>query len=156
MIDTNIQSSFTSDEKDLFDTINSVIEQESPSTNAFVAGGWVRDKLLGKSSNDIDIMVDNMTGEQFANLVTTQLGVKGPHVIQENPEKSKHITTAKAFIPLPSGNVQEVDFAQARQEVYRGNSRIPDIQPATPQEDASRRDLTINSIFYHIKYGCFF
>lgn len=33
-----------------------------------VAGGWVRDKVLGKESNDIDITIDNMTGECFLNL----------------------------------------------------------------------------------------
>ena len=150
MIDTNIQSKLTQDERDLFDAIMQVVNNSSPSTNVFAVGGWVRDKLLGKESHDVDLMIDNMTGEKFATLVTNQLGAKGPHVIQENPEKSKHITTAKAFIPLPSGTVQEVDFAQARQEVYHGDSRIPDVQPATPQEDAHRRDLTINSIFYHI------
>jgi len=28
-----------------------------------VAGGWVRDKLLNIDSNDIDIALDDMTGE---------------------------------------------------------------------------------------------
>ena len=33
-----------------------------------VAGGWVRDKVLGLESNDIDIAIDNMTGEGFLNI----------------------------------------------------------------------------------------
>jgi tRNA nucleotidyltransferase (CCA-adding enzyme) len=34
-----------------------------------VAGGWVRDRILGKKSDDIDIAIDNMMGEEFAKLV---------------------------------------------------------------------------------------
>ena len=33
-----------------------------------VAGGWVRDKLIGIDSHDIDIAIDDMTGEQFLTL----------------------------------------------------------------------------------------
>src|SRR2546430_12678875 len=29
------------------------------------AGGWVRDKLLGTQSHDIDVAINNMTGFQF-------------------------------------------------------------------------------------------
>jgi tRNA nucleotidyltransferase (CCA-adding enzyme) len=31
-----------------------------------VAGGWVRDKLMGIESDDIDIALDDMYGEEFA------------------------------------------------------------------------------------------
>lgn len=34
-----------------------------------VAGGWVRDKLLGKESDDIDIALDTLLGRQFAEQV---------------------------------------------------------------------------------------
>jgi len=149
-IDTNIQNNLTSDEKEIFSIIRKVIEKYTPSTNAFAVGGWTRDKLIGTPSDDIDIMLDNISGEDFAKLITKYLNIKDPHIIRENPEKSKHITTAKAYIPLSSGNIQEIDFAQARTETYSEDSRIPDIKPATPQEDAQRRDLTINSMFYHI------
>lgn len=146
-IDTNIK--LTSDEMDLFATLNAVAERNNTTLRA--AGGWVRDKLMGVQSDDIDIMVDNMSGEQFAKLVSQHVGSQSPHVIRENPDKSKHIETAKSYIPLPSGKTQEVDFARARKEVYHEGSRIPSIQEATPQEDAMRRDLTINSLFYNLK-----
>ena len=147
-INTNI--SVTNDEKELFSVIREVVSKYTPSTQVFAVGGWTRDKLLGIPSDDIDIMISNISGEDFANMVTKHMGIKDAHVIRENPEKSKNITTAKAYIPLSSGKIQEVDFAQARAEVYRGDSRIPDLKPATPQEDAFRRDLTINSLFYNL------
>ena len=146
-VDTNIQ--FTSEERQLFSIIKDVIEKYTPSTKAFLVGGIVRDKLLKVTSNDIDIMLSNISGADFAKLLTQHLNLKDPHIIKENPEKSKFITTATANIPI-GDSVYEVDFAQARSEIYHEDSRIPEIKPATPQEDAYRRDLTINSLFYDI------
>ena len=150
-VDANIHNTLTSDEKEVFSVIKNVIEKYTPSTEAFVAGGWVRDKLLGIPSNDIDIVLSNLSGEDFAHMLARELGLKNPHVIRSNPEKSKHVETAKMYVPLSSGTEQELDFARARSEVYNNESRVPtEIKPATPQEDASRRDLTINAIFYDI------
>ena len=152
-INTNISSSLTNDEREVFTILNNVVNKSTSSTTVRAVGGWVRDKVLGIPSDDIDIMVDNMSGEKFARLVTKYLDIKDPHVIVENPEKSKHVETSKTYIPLSSGKTQEIDFARARSEVYPPGSRIPDIQPATAPEDAMRRDLTINSLFYNINTG---
>lgn len=146
----NINETLTTDEKEVFSLLLKVVSERSPSTTLRVAGGWVRDHLLGVPSDDIDIMVDNISGETFAQMVTNYLGSKSAHVIRTNPEKSKHVETSKAYLPLSSGKTQEIDFARARQEVYHDNSRIPDIKPATAREDAMRRDLTINSLFYNL------
>lgn len=35
-------------------------------------------------------------------------------------------------------------------ETYAENSRIPEMSFGTPEQDAMRRDLTINSLFYNI------
>jgi len=150
-IDINIK--LNESEEYVKNILLATINSNNLSTTPRICGGWVRDKLMGVDSNDIDIMVDNMSGEEFAKLVTKHIGANDPHTIKENPDKSKHIETAKAYIPLPSGSKQEVDFARARKEVYHDNSRIPSIQPATAQEDAMRRDLTINSLFYNLKTG---
>ena len=147
-INQNIQ--FNSDEQEVMAIIREVITKYTPSTLAYLVGGITRDKLIGIESGDIDVMLSNISGEDFARLVTKHLGIKNAHAIKANPEKSKNISTAKAYMPLSSGNIQEIDFAQARQDVYDGKSRIPILKPATPEEDAHRRDLTINSIFYDI------
>ncbi len=109
-IDINIAQKITNDEKEIFSIIKEVIEKYTPSTKAFVVGGWTRDKLLGTQSNDIDIMLSNISGEDFAKILTNHIGAKEAHTIKGNPEKSKHITTSKAYIPLSSGVVQEIDF----------------------------------------------
>lgn len=75
-----------------------------------MAGGWVRDKLMGKESDDIDIALDDMFGEEFAEIIRLQIynddvaaGKIDPSkkkvgknygVIKSNSEKSKHLETA--------------------------------------------------------------
>jgi len=148
-----VQIQPTKDEQELFELLRNTVKKVAPGTSLRVAGGWVRDNLLGKKSNDIDFMVDNMSGEQIARLITNELGLSGPHVVQANPDASKHLETAGAEIPISNGKVFDLDFAIARQEIYHDDSRIPEIKPATPEEDAFRRDLTINSMFYNIMTG---
>lgn len=146
-VNTNIQ--LTKDEEDLFSILLAVGNKTN--TTPRCVGGWVRDKLLGVESDDVDIMVDNMSGEKFARAVAQHIGATDPHVIKANPEKSKNIESAKAYLPLPSGTIQEVDFARARTEKYNDDSRNPEVFDGTPQEDALRRDLTVNAIFFNIK-----
>lgn len=63
---------------------------------------------MGKASNDIDIALDDMYGEEFAEMirqriyeedvkngtVDTKKGSKGFGVIKSNSDKSKHLETA--------------------------------------------------------------
>ena len=150
-INLDIANNLTKDEQALFDILLDVQRRYAPGTTLRVCGGWVRDRLMGKQSHDIDLMIDNMSGEKFAKLVTNHMKIDDPHVIKANPDASKHLETAGAFIPLPSGTVMDLDFARARKEDYADpNSRNPEIRPATAKEDAFRRDLTIGTLFYNI------
>jgi tRNA nucleotidyltransferase (CCA-adding enzyme) len=143
----------TTEERTIFDLLMDVVRARTPSTTVRVVGGWTRDKLMGVQPKDIDIMVDNMTGPDFARLVTSHFGLKDPHTIKDNPEKSKHVETAKMRLPV-DGGVRELDVAMCRKEVYNEKSRIPsDVRMATPEEDATRRDLTVNALFYNIATG---
>jgi tRNA nucleotidyltransferase (CCA-adding enzyme) len=45
----------------------------------------------------------------------------------------------------------DLDFVNLRNERYAEDSRIPEkMDIGTPKEDAERRDLTINSLFYNL------
>ncbi|KAF0717309.1 hypothetical protein AaE_010887 [Aphanomyces astaci] len=142
----------TADEEKLFDFLLDVEKQNNCGLTLRVAGGWVRDKLLGRASDDIDIVLDNMTGVAFAELVNayeTQHGHKthAVGVIKANPDQSKHLETAT--MQLGSG---WVDFVNLRAETYADDEahRIPSMEFGTPLEDAQRRDFTINSLFYNL------
>lgn len=149
-ININITDNLTPLEKEVIDTIDEIRKKRTPSTVIRIAGGWVRDKLLGKASDDIDFMTDNISGSKFAKIIAEELNLeKSPHVIKENPEKTKNIEATKMYVPFSGQNV-ELDLVQSRKEEYGENRREVTTKPATAEEDAMRRDLTINALFYNI------
>ncbi|GAB2286363.1 hypothetical protein Dimus_020778 [Dionaea muscipula] len=140
----------TEKETQIFDLFLEVLSHFNLSSQVRVAGGWVRDKLLGKDCCDIDIAVDNMLGKEFCDKVNEYLASKGEEVhrintIQCNPDQSKHLETARMRLFDVC-----IDFVNLRSEDYCANSRIPTMRFGTAEEDAYRRDLTINSMFYNI------
>ena len=139
-------------------------------------GGWVRDKLLGVESHDIDVAINNLTGFQFGlrmkeyleqpgipekyglegvaktdaqsnKAVTTGKSkvVGGLHKIEANPEKSKHLETVTTRILG-----LDIDLVNLRKETYTEESRNPQMEFGTPEEDALRRDATVNAMFYNL------
>lgn len=116
-------------------------------------------KNLGFTGNsgkpvDIDIALDDMLGREFADYLNEYLSSKGEDtvtigVVMKNPEKSKHLETATMKV----GSFW-IDFVNLRAEEYTQDSRIPDLMRiGTPAEDAFRRDLTINALFYNVNTG---
>lgn len=117
-----------------------------------ITGGWVRDKLLGDHSHDLDIAVNFMSGEEFVNELTEylqqfhpQLSLSAIHTIKKNPAKSKHLETCTTKI-----YDLDIDFVNLRSEKYTTDSRIPVIECGTAEEDALRRDATLNALFYNL------
>lgn len=130
------------------------------------AGGWVRDKLLNKTSNDIDVALSNLSGKDFGQHFRHFYNTHGRRykakaerleiagiaaelskivIVEEDAEKSKHLAVAKMKL-----FGLEVDLVNLRTEVYTENSRTPVVKMGTPKEDALRRDATINALFYNI------
>ncbi|KAF8912926.1 hypothetical protein CPB84DRAFT_1759891 [Gymnopilus junonius] len=126
-------------------------EKKRISTTCRIAGGWVRDKLLGHQTNDMDVALSNIMGLAFAEHLRDfahSKGVELGHItkIEQNPEQSKHLETAtmKMF-------GMDIDLVNLRSEEYAVGSRIPtDVAFGTPLEDALRRDITINALFYNV------
>lgn len=123
-----------------------------------VAGGWIRDKILGISNDDIDIALSNTTGAKFVSFIKDYAikNYKGEknnpvgktYIVDQNIEKSKHLETAAVEI-----YGDKIEFVNLRSETYGETSRIPEITSGTPEQDAKRRDLTINAMFYNIETG---
>ncbi|KAK9169749.1 hypothetical protein Syun_001889 [Stephania yunnanensis] len=140
----------TEKERQIFDRLLEVVRHFKLRTQLRVAGGWVRDKLLGRECYDIDIALDDMKGEEFCEKVNEYCSYIGQEekkigVIRCNPDQSKHLETARIRL-----FDMWIDFVNLRSESYCENSRIPTMQFGTAEEDAYRRDLTINSLFYNI------
>ena len=100
---------------------------------SYVVGGYVRDALLNRKTNDIDIMVEGDV-IKFSNQLAKALDVKK---IIEFPE------FCTVLIPYSKINIQ---VASARKESYQPKSRKPKVEPCSIEDDLSRRDFTINSM----------
>jgi hypothetical protein len=139
----------------LFQILLATARSAGKSTTVRVAGGWVRDKLLHKCKDpDIDVALDNVTGREFAESVTSYLKSLGEKtstvaIIQANPEQSKHLETATTKV-LDLW----VDFVNLRSEEYNSASRIPVTKFGTPLQDAERRDFTMNALFFNVTDDC--
>jgi len=100
---------------------------------AWVVGGYVRDKLLGRPHPNPDIVVDGdaqALAEEFARLA----GAPPPVTFER-------FGTAQVALP---GHL--VEFVTARAESYAPDSRKPHVRRATLEEDLRRRDFTINTL----------
>ena len=126
-------------ETNCFKVIKDILIKNKCKTICRVAGGWVRDKLLGIESDDIDIALNDMKGSKLASLINSELYPEKEKVgiIKQNEEKGKHLETATIKI-----NDIWVDFSNLRSEKEE--------EIGTPLEDAQRRDLSMNSLFYNI------
>lgn len=147
------------------ETKSSEGEQNVPDIILRFTGGWVRDKLLGVGSHDIDVGISSMTGYQFGMALKEYLDVPerlekykkslpdgemhdaivSLHKIEANPEKSKHLETVTTKI-----FGLDIDLVNLRKETYSDDSRNPQMEFGTAVEDALRRDATINALFYNL------
>jgi hypothetical protein len=73
-------NALTKDENKLFSVLIDSLKYNQRKTVVRVVGGWVRDKLLGMSSEDIDIALDDQSGVEFANNVNSYLKTIGEDV----------------------------------------------------------------------------
>ncbi|KAJ5159643.1 uncharacterized protein N7482_006647 [Penicillium canariense] len=146
-------------------TENGSDTKKYPDTVLRFTGGWVRDKLLGVDSHDIDVGISSMTGYQFGMALKDYLDVPenlemykkslpsgemsdaivSLHKIDANPEKSKHLETVTTKI-----FGLDIDLVNLRKETYSEDSRNPQMEFGTAVEDALRRDATINALFYNL------
>jgi len=101
---------------------------------AWIVGGYVRDKLLGRPHPDPDVVVEGgdalKLAERFAKLAQA-----------EPPVTFERYGTAQVTL---RGHL--VEFVTARAESYAPESRKPDVRPATLEEDLRRRDFTVNTL----------
>jgi poly(A) polymerase len=105
---------------------------------AYLVGGGVRDLLLGKKPKDFDVVTD-----------------AHPQQIRELFRNSRQIGARfrLAHVYFRGGKYIEVSTFRRRSEFEEADS--VDFHPSentfgTPAEDAFRRDITINGIFYNI------
>lgn len=106
---------------------------------AFVIGGYVRDCLLGRECNDIDVVVEG-SGIDFAKAVGEKSG-----------RKVAYFPSFGTAMLRFQGD--EIEFVGARRESYRRDSRKPIVENGTLEDDQRRRDFTINALALGLQPG---
>ncbi len=113
---------------------------------AYVVGGYVRDSILERPSEDIDIVVLG-SGIEVANMVAKELDSE----IQVKVFKN----FGTAMFHFRGEKNWEVEFVGARKESYRLDSRKPIVEDGSIEDDQKRRDFTINALAYSLNKNNF-
>lgn len=120
----------------------------------FLAGGAVRDEIMGKTAKDLDFVVlGNLNaGIDFSIWLSNKLG---NYKQDSNPIIYPRFGTSKLSLNnnqlgLPS---IELEFVAPRKESYTTGSRKPEVSDGKLMDDVLRRDLTINSLLKNVSTG---
>ena len=108
--------------------------------NAYLVGGFVRDKILLRESKDIDVTA-----------IGSGIGL-AEKVRKYFPDAT--LAVYKNFGTALIKHLEfEIEFVGARKESYRSDSRKPIVEDGTLEDDLSRRDFTINTLAVSINEG---
>ncbi len=120
------------EERDIFERI--ALAADELSVDAYVVGGYVRDRLLARPSKDMDIVCIG-SGIDLAKKVAA--GLK---------PIPKVVVYSRFGTAMFKHRDLEVEFVGARKESYQFNSRKPTVENGTLEDDQNRRDFTINAL----------
>lgn len=124
-------------DKKTFEAITECVKvAELSGIKIYLVGGIVRDALLSKNINDVDITVEG-NAKEFVEILECYASVK-------KVKYNENLPTAKVLFK----NGVEIDFASTRAEVYEKFGDLPKIvKTGCPlKEDVVRRDFTVNAI----------
>ncbi|OIO18681.1 MAG: tRNA nucleotidyltransferase [Candidatus Magasanikbacteria bacterium CG_4_9_14_0_2_um_filter_41_10] len=140
----------------VFKTIGTLSHQTG--IQVYVVGGFVRDQLLERDiKKDLDFVVLG-SGLAFAKTFAAQFSEENGRLIEfPDFDTARYVFLEETNSVAENGEQEkqyrtllEVEFAGARKEAYRSDSRKPVVVPATLEEDLSRRDFTVNAMAQQI------
>lgn len=116
---------------------------ESVAVKAYVVGGGIRDALLGAADDALDI--DVVAEGNFVALADA-LKVAYP---DGDLKISKFLTLSIDF-----SRGRRIDLAACRVERYSCPGGLPEVEPGSLEQDAWRRDFTVNALYVELGLFC--
>lgn len=138
------------------DFIRNVIKDTEWEGKVFLAGGAVRDEVMGRTPKDIDLLINAPNGGiLFADWITKKLGI---YVDGKNPVVYPRFGTAMFTLRKIKHDGVDISFVEIecvmpRKEEYLKGNRKPIVSQGTLKDDVNRRDFTINSLLKDLSSG---
>jgi poly(A) polymerase len=108
----------------------------------WLVGGAVRDELLGiPHEADFDLVLQGSSADLAKFLHKKKVSTIHP------------VTYERFGTAMVQVQDTQVELVTARSESYEGGSRKPQVEPATLEEDALRRDFTVNTLIRNLHTG---
>ncbi len=124
----------TCTDKELFILKKIASAAEELKVPCYLIGGFVRDKILGRPTKDMDIVCVG-DGIALAEMVAMRF--------KPSPEVNVFKNFGTAQIKTAD---MEIEFVGARKESYNYDSRKPAVAMGSLEDDQNRRDFTINAL----------
>lgn len=134
--------------KKTINTIRTLIKGTKFEGVTYVVGGFVRDTLMGEVSNDLDIVVNLPSGG--IDLANTLTELDNSHSDSNPVVYPKYGTASFHLKNNDECSDVVIESVETRKEQYHSDSRNPETCFGSLEEDAFRRDLTINALYYNI------
>jgi putative nucleotidyltransferase with HDIG domain len=128
----NVLFKILPEEQALFEVISAAAK--SLQVDTYAVGGYVRDRLMGRPTKDVDIVCVG-DGIQLAEEVAGRL--------RPIPRVTVYARFGTAMLRYRN---TDVEFVGARKESYSPDSRKPQVDRGTLEDDQLRRDFTINAL----------
>jgi len=133
----------------LINKLKDLIKGSAFEGKVYIVGGAVRDAILDREIHDIDLVIDSKSGGVgFAVWLAYNTGclVQG-----KNPCVFQTYGTAKLQLTEdPELSDINIECVQSRSKKYNPSKTDPSLYYGTIENDAFRRDLSINAIYYNI------
>lgn len=102
--------------------------------DAYLVGGYVRDRILGRETKDMDI-------------VCLGSGITLAEKVADSLRPRPHVAVFRRFgTAMFHFEGRDIEFVGARKESYQEDSRKPAVEEGSLEDDQFRRDFTINAL----------
>ncbi|MDD4898994.1 MAG: hypothetical protein PHT31_02780 [Candidatus Omnitrophica bacterium] len=116
---------------------------------AYLVGGFVRDLILGVDNFDLDIVIEGdgiafaeKLGEKFNAKITRHRRFGTATLALAHKLK----IDGSPLLTIDLESIRKIDIATARKEIYPHPASLPEVTPGCLEDDAFRRDFTINAM----------